>query len=127
MYDKSGSRPAFVSSLNICFFVKPGEECLYRFSDGGNFISSLNVSGCSKIASLNCSNADLSELNVSTLTALAELDCSSNKLKELDFSSNAKLEKVNATGNPLTRLWLAKGQTIGDLSVDNPDVITEKE
>ncbi len=122
-----------LSSFNCSSNRIKGTMDLSSFTDlskvnvGGNFISLLNVSGCSKITSLNCSNADLSELNVSTLTALAELDCSSNKLKELDFSSNSKLEKVNATGNPLTRLWLAKGQTIGDLSVDNPDVITEKE
>ena len=65
---------------------------------------SLNVSGLSKLAVLNCNDNTLTALNVSGLTALSWLDCVSNNLTALNVSGLTALSWLNCMGNDLSAL-----------------------
>ena len=60
----------------------------------------LDLSGCSKLSYLECSECDLGELDVSGFPALEHLICASCGLKELDLSGNPKLTHLDAFNNP---------------------------
>ena len=57
---------------------------------------------------------------------MTELNCRDNTLTTLDVSNNLNLETLYCQVNPLTKLWLAEGQSISTLVIDNPDAIDYK-
>ena len=60
----------------------------------------LDLSGCSKLSYLECSECNLGELDVSKFPELEHLICASCGLKELDLSHNKKLTHLDAFNNP---------------------------
>lgn len=99
---------------------------LERVDCGGNNFTSVNVTGCTKISDLSCANTDITTLDVTSNTLLESLICNDCLLTTLDVSANRRLKKLYANGNPLESLYMAEGQVINDLKLDNHDVIIRK-
>lgn len=72
----------------------------------GAAISSIDVSGCTKLETVFCSGINLESLNVKNCSQLKILSCYSNNLKELDVSTNSVLEEIQCSHNILTELDL---------------------
>lgn len=69
-------------------------------------ITSLNVSNCTSLTNLLCGNNDISILNLEGLNNLAILSCYNNELDHLDVSHLAKLQSLDFSGNKLISLDL---------------------
>ena len=69
-----------------------------------NELTSLDVSGCTALTTLNCWDNQLTSLNVSGCTALTTLNCGENKLTSLDVSGCTALTKLGCSDNKLTSL-----------------------
>lgn len=65
---------------------------------------SLDISGCSSLRSLYCSNTGLDMLDVSDCPDLRILYCRDNNLKSLDISRNRNLEVLSFSGNPIAQM-----------------------
>ena len=92
-----------------------------------NFLTDgLDVSSNLLLKKLYCSNAHLSVLEVASNVELVELICDDNSLKTLDVSNNLNLEKLHAMGNPLESLFMAEGQSISDLKLDDVSIIERR-
>ena len=70
-------------------------------------ITSLNVSGCTALERLWCSNNQLRSLDLSGCTALESLSCYHNQLTSLDVSKNSALTWLYCYRNQLTSLDLS--------------------
>lgn len=81
-------------------------ECtgLDRLDCSENQLTEINVSGCTALTDIDCSNNKLTELNVSTNTELYTLRCYGNQLTELDVSENTWLYELYCFGNELARI-----------------------
>ena len=101
-------------------------KSLERVNCGGNNFTAVNVRGCTKIYELTCGNTYITTLDVASNTALESLVCNDCLLTTLDVSANKLLKKLYAQGNPLETLYMAEGQVISDLKLDNHDVIVRK-
>ena len=77
---------------------------LDRLDCSENQLTEINVSGCTALTDIDCSNNKLTELNVSTNTELYTLRCYGNQLTELDFSENTWLDELYCFGNELVRI-----------------------
>ena len=77
------------------------------YSYRGNRLTSLDVSGCTSLITLECCENQLTSLNLSGCTALTELSCFSNQLTSLDVSSCTALTELSCFGNQLTSLNVA--------------------
>ena len=91
----------------------------------GNQLTSLDISKNTALIYLECSGNQLTSLDVTNNTALTSLYCYSNQLTSLDVSNNPALSTLfcnpmnDASGNNLlTKLYLATGQSIGN--IDKP-------
>lgn len=71
---------------------------------GGNNLTELNVSGCTRLEEITCGGNKLTGLNVSGCTRLVALNCVFNNLITLDVSDCAELEELWCGGNKLTEL-----------------------
>ena len=91
-----------------------------------NKLVTFTLTGCPKITSLICSSSNMKSLYVSEFAELTKLDCEKNELTTLDVSSNLKLETLYARNNKLSDLWLATGQKIKDMKVDDKGIIKYK-
>lgn len=80
------------------------------------YITEVNISQCSKLTSLNCSNNMISELNTAHCPELISLYCSDNKLTELNLSANVKLTRVSCANNRLTDLDVSMLPLLMDLT-----------
>ena len=80
-----------------------------------NRLTSLDVSGCTKLVSLSCQDNRLTQLNVSGCTKLWDLYCQSNQLTALDLSGCTGLVKLRCNDNRLTRLDLSKCRKLEEL------------
>ena len=93
----------FIDSLDVSMC-----PALVTLSCGGvmptRTLEWLDVSGCSLLESLNCSNGLLTSLDVSSCTALKRLTCHTNNLEELDVSGLAQLSFVSCYTNQMTTL-----------------------
>ncbi|MDO4576249.1 MAG: fibronectin type III domain-containing protein, partial [Planctomycetia bacterium] len=67
-------------------------------------LTSLDLSGCTKLTNIECNSNPLASLDVSTCVALDWLDCSCNQLKTLDLSQNTLLRGLECASNQLTSL-----------------------
>ena len=99
------------------------------------YLTSLNVSGCTALTTLTCSNNfsltsidlsacpalttlpfygndNLTSLNVSTCSALTNLDIAYNSLSSLDVSANTLLTNLACNDNQLTSLNVKNGNNI---------------
>ncbi len=82
----------------------------------GNRTTWLDVSGCSSLTTLDCSNSScLFSLDVSGCTMLTKLDCSNVGLETLDVTKNANLESLSCYGNRLTSLDLTGNMGLREL------------
>ena len=70
------------------------------------YLTSLNLSGCSRLEELNCSSGKLTSLDLSDCTALKSLVCSYNSLTSLNVSGFADLKILECSHNELTSLNL---------------------
>ena len=72
----------------------------------GFHLESLNVSECTKLTKLNCSNNELTTLNIAGCSALRELFCSGNLFEVLNISSvSVNITYINCSDNPKLE-WL---------------------
>lgn len=72
---------------------------------GGNrTLSTLHVSGLSKLEALTCRDSNISNLDLSGCTSLLRLDCSGNNLTELNVSKCCSLYQLMCQENKLTTL-----------------------
>ncbi|MBQ9667843.1 MAG: leucine-rich repeat protein [Prevotella sp.] len=81
-------------------------NCSGRDSYSLSPMTSLNVSGCTKLKSLSCAYAQLTTLDVSTCTALTSLTCGNNVLNTINVSGLANLSYINCWYNALTSINL---------------------
>lgn len=86
-----------------------------KISDN-EFIMEVNVSQCSQLTELSCSNNMISELNTSHCPELISLYCSDNRLTELNLSNNVKLTRVSCANNQLTELNVSMLPLLMDLT-----------
>ncbi len=74
------------------------------YSYRGNRLTSLDVSGCTSLITLECCENQLTSLNLSGCTALTELSCFSNQLTSLNVSGCTALTSLSCFSNQLTSL-----------------------
>jgi hypothetical protein len=72
-----------------------------------NFITSLNVSGCTSLVFLFVNNNSLTSLDASGLAALQNLNCSDNSLTSLNVSGCTALGQLRCSDNSLTSLTVS--------------------
>ena len=90
-----------VSSLDVSGLSKLEELQCSKCSLSA---SGLNVSGCAALKSIVCYGNQLTSLDVSGCVALKSIDCSGNQLTSLDVSGCAALEELSCNNNQLTSL-----------------------
>ena len=69
-----------------------------------NALTSLDVSDCTALISLDCCINQIASLNVENCTALKYLECWNNKLTSIDVSKNSGLEWFNCGSNDIKTL-----------------------
>ena len=84
-------------------------------SSSSGMMGNLDVSGCTGLDRLDCSENQLTEINVSGCTALTDIDCSNNKLTELNVSTNTELYTLRCYGNQLTELDVSENTWLYEL------------
>jgi len=82
-------------------------------------ITKLNLSNCSKLVKLDCSQNQLSELNLNKNTKLTELYCSNNQLRELNVGNCPSLQLLYCHNNLLTNLDLSTNLQLRFLSIND--------
>lgn len=92
----------------LSFAAKPGAK---------NKISTLDLSKCTKLETLNCGRSNFTTLNLDNNTELRHLSCDNNSLTTLDVSKCTKLETLNCSNNSLTSLTLGENNTLTALDV----------
>ena len=84
-----------------------------------NNVKKLDVSKNTLLKELSCYNSGLATLDLSHNTALEKLSCGKNQLVTLDVSYCPALNFLSCGENPfLKEIWLAKDQTIENLTYD---------
>ena len=101
---------ALVGSFDVS-----GCTALENLNCSDNALTELDVSGCTALRQLNCWNNALTELDVSGCTALEELSCMGNALTELDVSGCTALEYLRCMGNALTELDVSSNTALRQL------------
>lgn len=93
-----------------------------------NKFRTANFKNAVHLKKLNCYGCGIQELDLSELTELEELSAGFNSIKTLDISSNKSLKFVDLEDSPdLEVLYVARGQRIMELYVDNSVEIKYKE
>lgn len=93
-----------------------------------NNFRSLNLREAVQLRSLDCFGNGLEELDLSGLKELESLVAGMNSFKILDVSGNPKLKLLDLSDSPdLEIVYVAKGQKINELIVDNNVKIKYKE
>ncbi len=88
-----------LSSLDLSDFTS-----LVKVDLRENALVMLNVSGCTSMEELLCSNNRLTALDVTSATALVKLDCAENYIDALTLQYCADLEYLDCHENRLTEL-----------------------
>ena len=89
-----------------------------------NNLTTLDVSGCTALEELWCYENNLTSLDVSGCTALTGLNCSYNNLTTLDVSNNTALTSLACGSNNLTELDVSSNTALTMLSCDNNNLTT---
>jgi hypothetical protein len=84
--------------------IKVYGPTIKAFSATSKNLTSLDVSACTELTDLYCSDNQLVALDVSNNAKLAYLNCSNNRLTHLDASNNLKLKSLSCESNQLTTL-----------------------
>lgn len=79
---------------------------LKRLYCSGNQLTTLNLSGNTKLQSLNCTHNQLTTLRLSACANLTSLECSYNQLTTLDVSQNPRLNSIDCTFNQIKGLGM---------------------
>ena len=74
------------------------------FESGYNKLTDIDVSGCSMLKTLDCSNRMLMSLNVDGCVSLTALNCAVNRLTVLNVSGCSALQTLNCYSNNLSSL-----------------------
>ena len=84
-------------------------------------LTSLDLSDCSALQTLNCRNNQLTDLDLSNCPALYELNCYGNRLTSLDLSNCPALYDLSCSSNQLTTLDVSFCPDLSSLYCgDNP-------
>ena len=102
-----------ITSLDVSGFTRLKE--LYCTS---NQMNSLNIDGCNNLETLHCSDNNLSSLSIDNLSKLKELYCNKNQISSLDISKHLTMDKVDCTENQIKRLIISNGQAFSVLKKD---------
>ena len=78
-------------------------------------LTTLDVSKCTALTSLDCGYNQLTTLNVTKNTALTKLSCWGNQLTSLDISKNTALTYLSCWDNQLTSLDVSKNTALTEL------------
>lgn len=89
-------------------------------------LTSLNVSGCTNLKSLDCSRTSLTFLDLSGCQSLTFLSCSYSKLTELNLSNIKNLNILSCYANPkLTSINISNCNDLTFIDADqNPELTT---
>ena len=89
-----------------------------------NQLTSLDVTGATRLKALECDFNQLATLDVSRNTELEALVCGVNQLTELDVSRNSELERLICIENQLTTLDVSRNTVLRYLHCDNNQLTT---
>ena len=81
-----------------------------------NQLTSMNISKCTSLVLLSCSNNWLTSLNISKNTALRELFCYNNRLTSLDVANNIALIALSCGLNHIDYLDVSNNTSLEKLS-----------
>ena len=84
-----------------------------------NNLSSLDLSGNSKLTQLECSKNQISELDLSKNVELATLKCSKTGMDELKMVGCSKLKELDCSGNNLSELSVQFMKELTELDCSN--------
>ena len=112
MYKRQGGNQ--LTSLDVS--QNTSLETLYCV---GNQLTSLDVSQNTSLEALYCVDNYLTSLDVSQNTALIELDCGFNQLTSLDISQNTALTELWFGFNQLTSIDVSQNISLNDLNCMN--------
>lgn len=88
-------------------------------------MSTLNVSGCIALRSLDCSKSPLTTLDLSNLKALRDIDCSGCQLTMLDLSGCSALETIDCHDNEhLNTLDVSNNRSLLQLKCNMNEMIS---
>lgn len=88
-------------------------------------MSTLNVSGCIALRSLDCSKSPLTTLDLSNLKALRDIDCSGCQLTMLDLSGCSVLETIDCHDNEhLNTLDVSNNRSLLQLKCNMNEMIS---
>lgn len=79
-------------------------------------LTSLDVSGCTSLVELYCNTHQLTSLDISKCTSLRVLDCGNNQLTSLDVSKCTSLNYLDCSVNQITSLDISKCTSLESLS-----------
>jgi len=85
---------------------------------GGFQLKTLDISGCTSLKTLNCSENQISELVHSNTPSIEILNCSNNQLSQLDLTGFSLLKNLGCVGNNLTHLDLSVNDSLRVLRCD---------
>ncbi len=94
----------YCSGNNLTSLDVSGCTRLEILKSNNNNLTSLDISGCNNLIVLECDNNNLISLDVSGRNGLTRLDCDNNKLTNLDVSGCTNLEHLSCSSNKLTSL-----------------------
>ena len=92
---------------------------LLKLSCYNNSLTSLDISGNTKLTWLKCSNNNLTELDLTNNTALEYLECADNELTSLNLWNNKNLTNLYCGGNNLTALDVDNNTKLVTLDCSN--------
>ena len=102
-----------ITSLDVSGFTRlKGLHC------ESNEISHLNIDDCNGLEWLDCSDNNLSSLSTDHLSKLKTLYCNKNQLSALDISKNLATDKLNCTDNQIKQLLISNKQTFSEFKID---------
>jgi len=100
------------------------ENVNIKNSTSKGVIEHLNLSGCTALSTLTCTNYSFTELNLNGCSNLSFLDCGQNQLSKLDLSDCPDLLTLNCSSNRLQpSLDLSMCTTLSEVHcTDNPNL-----
>ena len=107
-------------SLERLYVMKTDEDYKYYYSTN---LESLNIRGCTSLATIWCFGGKLQTLDVSTNTALRYFYCQGNELTSLDVSRCKKLQELSCSKNQLTSLDLQGCDSLQSLKCYNNQLV----
>ncbi|MDY6121513.1 MAG: T9SS type A sorting domain-containing protein [Porphyromonas sp.] len=106
-----GGFRAHITSPDITVSVK-NEKRMRHIETTFGRITSLDLSRCPELVSLDCQVNQLESLDLSKTPKLKVLVCNRNKLKSLELKNHSELKSLDCGTNELTTLELPAGKTL---------------